>query len=110
MPFYMTQFSYDDDTWQNLTKNPEDREPVIREWCERNGAKLHGFWYAFGEYDGVLIIEAPDNATVAAILLAVAGSGAVEKLKTTVLMTTQEAVGAMRRAGGLGYRPPGTSA
>ncbi len=108
MPFYMTQFSYDGDTWANLLKNPEDREPVIRQLCERNGAKLHGLWYAFGEYDGVLIVEAPDNTTVATILLAVAASGAIARLKTTVLLSTQEAVQAMRRAGGVGYRPPGT--
>ena len=110
MAFYMSQFSYDDDTWQDLIKNPEDREPVIRDLCERNGARLLGFWYAFGEYDGVLIIEAPDNTTIASILLAVASSGAVEKLKTTVLMTTQEAVEALRRAGGVDYRAPGAEA
>ena len=109
MPFYMTQFSYDGDTWADLLKNPEDREPVIRQLCERNGAKLHGLWYAFGEYDGVLIVEAPDNTTVATILLAVAATGAIAQLKTTVLLTTQEAVQAMRRAGGVGYRAPGTS-
>ena len=109
MPFYMSQFSYTAETWANLVKNPEDRAAAIRALAEQNGAKLHGVWYAFGEYDGVTIIEAPDNTTVAAILLAVAGSGAIEKLKTTVLLTTQEAVEAMRRAGGVGYRPPGTA-
>ena len=35
-----------------------------------------------------------------------AAGGAVRAVKTTPLMTTEEAMEAMRKASGVGYRPP----
>jgi uncharacterized protein with GYD domain len=74
---------------------------------EAQGGRLLSAYYAFGEYDVVLIVELPDNASVSAIALAVAGSGALKAQKTTVLMSIEEGLEAMRRASGTGYRPPG---
>ena len=39
--------------------------------------------------------------------MAVGAGGALKDLKTTVLIPMDEAVEAMRKAGGVGYRPPG---
>jgi uncharacterized protein with GYD domain len=63
--------------------------------------------YAFGEYDVVVLMEAPDHVSAAALALAVASGGALKAQQTTVLMTPEEGVEAMRRASGTGYRPPG---
>lgn len=56
----------------------------------------------------VAIIEAPDNVSYSAVALAVAGGGALKEGKTTVLMSIEEGLEAMRRASGTGYRPPGS--
>ena len=56
----------------------------------------------------VAIIEAPDNVSVSALALVVAGSGAMQAQKTTVLMSVEEGLEAMRRASRAGYRPPGS--
>jgi uncharacterized protein with GYD domain len=61
---------------------------------------------AFGDYDVVLLIEAPDNVRAAAISLAVSAGGAVSDYKTTPLMTWDEGVEAMRIAGESSYTPP----
>jgi uncharacterized protein with GYD domain len=45
-------------------------------YIESVGGKLHGFWYAFGEYDGYSLWEAPDNVAMAAVALAISGGGA----------------------------------
>ena len=66
-----------------------------------------GFWFCFGEFDGVFIADAPDNATAAAIAMTVAGSGALSRLETTVLIGMEEAQEAMRKAAAATYRPPG---
>jgi uncharacterized protein with GYD domain len=71
------------------------------------GGKLHGFWYAFGEYDGYNLWEAPDNVSMGAVALAISGGGALSKLETTPLMTVEEAMDAMARASEIRYRPPG---
>src|SRR5262245_11469768 len=68
--------------------------------------KLHSLWYAFGDHDGYVLVEAPDNTTAASVLLTVADSGAFRSA-TTVLLTVEEALDALRRAQRIIYRPPG---
>lgn len=106
MPLYLGRFSYTTDAINALIDNPQDRAQAATEAFESLGAKMLGFWYAFGEFDGVFLAEAPDNATAAAIAMAVSRSGALAKLETTVLLDMDEAQQAMRKAAGATYRPP----
>ena len=107
MPMYLSRFSYTPETWARLVKNPEDRREAARTYIESVGGKLHGFWYAFGEHDGVTLLEAPDNVSMAAVAVAIGGGGAVSAIETTVLMTVDETLDALRRAASVQYRPPG---
>jgi uncharacterized protein with GYD domain len=107
MPFYLTRFSYTPETWAKLVRNPEDRRTAARQYIESVGGKLHGFWYAFGEHDGYNLWEAPDNVSMAATALAISGGGAVSSFHTTVLMTVEETLAALQKAGEIRYRPPG---
>ena len=105
--FYLTRFSYTPETWARLMKNPEDRREAARKYIESVEGKLHGFWYAFGAYDGYCIWEAPDNVSMAAVGLAITGGGALSKFETTPLLTVEETLDALRRAQKVGYRQPG---
>jgi uncharacterized protein with GYD domain len=107
MAHYMCQVSYSRDAIKTLIKKPHDRTEVIRAAVEKLGGKVVGFWYAFGEYDAVLIVDMPDPSSAAAIPLAAAASGALSASKTTVLLTTTEGVAALKKASKSGYRPPG---
>ena len=107
MPMYLTRFSYTPDAWARLSKNPEDRRNAASTVIESVGGKLHGFWYAFGEYDGYTLWEAPDNGSMAAVAIALGSAGSLSKVETTVLMTVEETMDAMTRAGTVGYRRPG---
>ena len=53
MPMFVTRFSYTPETWARLREHPEDRSEAARESIEAAGGKLHGFWYALGEFDGI---------------------------------------------------------
>ncbi|MDQ3663413.1 MAG: GYD domain-containing protein [Actinomycetota bacterium] len=108
MPLYLTRFSYTAETWARLAQKPEDRRDAARAYIERIGGKLHGFWYAFGDYDAYSVVEAPDNVSVAAVAMAISGGGALSKYETTVLLSVEEAMDAMQRAREIHYRPPGT--
>jgi uncharacterized protein with GYD domain len=108
MPLYLTRFSYTSETWARLAQKPEDRRNAARTYIEAVGGKLHGFWYAFGEYDAYNLWEAPDNVSMAAVAMAISGGGALSKYETTVLLTVEETMDAMRRASEIRYRPPGT--
>ena len=63
-------------------------------------------WFAFGDYDVVAITEMPDNVSAAALAIAFAGGSACKIVHTTPLMSQEEALQAMRKAGESGYRSP----
>jgi uncharacterized protein with GYD domain len=108
MALYLTRFSYTPETWARLTKNPEDRREAARKYIELVGGKLHGFWYAFGSYDGYTLWEAPDNVSMAAVAIALSGGSAISKIETIPLLTVEDTLDALRRAQKVGYRAPGT--
>jgi putative glutamine amidotransferase len=95
MSLYLTRFSYTPETWARLTTNPEDRREAARAYIESVGGKLHGFWYAFGEYDAYNLWEAPDNVSMAAVAIAISGGGALSKFATTPLLTVEETLDAL---------------
>ena len=107
MPLYLSKFSYTPETWARLIANPEDRRAAAQEYIESVGGKLHGFWYAFGEHDGYTLWEAPDNVSMAAVALAIGSGGALTSIETTVLMSVEETIEALRKAEEVRYRPPG---
>jgi uncharacterized protein with GYD domain len=107
MPLYLSRFSYTPETWAKLIDNPEDRREAAKEYIESVGGTLHGFWYAFGSHDGYNLWEAPDNVSMASVALAISGGGALSSLETTVLMTVDETLDALRGASEIRYRPPG---
>jgi uncharacterized protein with GYD domain len=107
MPLYLTRFSYTPATWAKLIKNPEDRREAAKQYIESVGGKLHGFWYAFGEYDGYNLWEAPDNVSMAATALAIGSGGALSSVQTTVLLTVEDTLAALQKASSIKYRSPG---
>jgi uncharacterized protein with GYD domain len=106
MPLYLGRFSYTTDAMKALLNEPQDRSAAARELAESLGGKLLGFWFAFGEFDGVFLMEAPDNASAAALAMAVGAGGALSEVETTVLLDMDEAQDAMRKAAAATYRPP----
>jgi uncharacterized protein with GYD domain len=110
MPFFLHQISYTSEAIARLIANPQDRLEAVRGPIEKLGGKIKDSYFAFGPSDVVLITEMPDNVSAAAIALAFSGGGSVRSCQTTALMTTAEAIDAMRKAGTCGYKPIATSA
>ena len=109
MPLYMTQFAYTPEAWATLSDSPEDRSVAVRELLETQGGRLIGWYLSFGEYDGLLIYEAPDNATAGAAALVAASRGHLRAVKTTPLFNAEESMEVMRKAGETSIRAPGQS-
>jgi uncharacterized protein with GYD domain len=82
------------------TKRRQAAEAAIKS----AGGKLDGFYFAFGESDAVVIVDAPDHATVASASLAINASGAV-RTKTVVLLTPEEIDQASKKS--TTYKAPG---
>jgi uncharacterized protein with GYD domain len=109
MPLYLSRFSYTPETWARLIANPEDRREAAKTYIESVGGTLHGFWYAFGTHDGYNLWEAPDNVSMAAVALTISGGGALSSLETIVLLTVEESMDALQKAGEIHYQAPGAS-
>jgi uncharacterized protein with GYD domain len=106
MALYMTQFSYTPEAWAALVKSPQNRETAVKALAKKMGGRVLNLYYSFGEYDGVVILEAPDETAVMGILLAAVAPGHLKATRTTVLLTMKQAMEAMGKAGSQTYRAP----
>ena len=105
MPNYLHQVSYTPEAWARLVANPQDRIEAVRGPIEKLGGRIHNAFFAFGEYDVVVITEMPDNVSAAAIAMAFAAGGACKSVQTIPLISPEEATQALRKARECGYRP-----
>jgi len=109
MPDYLIQLSFAPEAVATLVSNPQNREEVARSLIEKVGGKLKGYWFALGDYDVVEIATLPDDESAVALSMAVVAGGAVKAFKTTPLLSMNESIEAMKKASGLGYKPPAKS-
>ena len=105
MPFYLMRSAYSGPGAASLVQHPQRREEE-RKTCEALGGKMLHFFFSFGEYDAMLLTELPDNKAAAALSLSAEASGAVRMVHTTVLLTVDEAMEAMKEAQTDKYTPP----
>jgi uncharacterized protein with GYD domain len=105
MPSYLLQVAYTAEAVAALIAKPHDRTEVIGKVVEKLGGKPGPLYLSFGDYDVVGIYEMPDNVSAAAFAFAIASGGACKSVKTTPLLTTEEGIAAMKKAGGSGYKP-----
>ena len=106
MALYMAQFAYTAEALATMAKNPQDRSAPVRAVAEKLGGRLINFYYCFGEYDGVGLIELPDDTAASALALAAVSPGHLRAYKTTKLFTVEETMEAMRKAGSLAFQGP----
>jgi len=108
MPHFMFQSRYTTSSIKAMVDHPQDREAIARKTIEAVGGKLLSFHFAFGRDDVVLIFEAPDDVSAAAISLAAGAGGGLSGGALTKLMTIKEAMAAMTAAKKVSaaYTPP----
>src|ERR1700733_10569809 len=90
MALYMYQASYTAKSMAAQLKEPEDPVEAMRPALEDVGAKILVAAFPFGEYDLLVVYEAPDDMTAASVAMAVAAAGEVKSAKTTRLLSGQE--------------------
>ena len=105
MPKYLIQANYVGDGIKGLLKEGgTSRRAAVEKLFQSQGGTLEAFYYAFGETDCYAIGDLPDNATMSAVALTIAASGAAT-IKTTVVMTPEEVDEATKKTPS--YRAPG---
>lgn len=105
MAKYLIQGSYTVDGIKGVLKEGgSGRRDAVSAALKSMGGKVESFYYAFGETDVFVIVDAPDNVSVLALSMGVAATGTVN-VKTTVLMTVEEVDAATKKT--LSYRAAG---
>ena len=89
MPMYVTLIRYTEQGIKTFKDLPSRLEET-RKAGEAVGAKLVAFYLTMGQYDAVIVSEAPDDETVATLALAAGGRGNV-RTETLRAFTEDEA-------------------
>jgi uncharacterized protein with GYD domain len=108
MATYLYEVSYNAEGWAKQLANPGNRIEAVRPVIEAAGGTIVAAYYAFGDADIILIADLPDNVAGASIPLAFSAGGALSSVKTTVLMSIEDGISAIAKAGTLAgvYAPP----
>jgi uncharacterized protein with GYD domain len=103
---YLIQVNYSAAGMQGLMKEgAASRVAYVTGVIEAAGGTVESFNFAFGDRDAYVVFDAPDEAAVTGLTLAVGASGAVS-LSTVKLLTAAEVDAGIARAAS--YRPPGS--
>ena len=90
MPKYLIKATYTADGVKGVMKDGGTKRRQAAEAAVKStGGKLEAFYFAFGDADALVIVDAPDNASIAAASMAIGASGLVN-VTTTVLLTPEE--------------------
>ncbi len=107
MALYMYQAAYTPESLAAQIREPKDRIEVVKPVINAIGGKILASGYPFGEYDVLVVFEAPDDTAAAGLALAIGAGGAVKAAKTTQLLSGQEWIESLRKAQGAApqYKP-----
>jgi uncharacterized protein with GYD domain len=105
VPKYLVEASYTDEGLKGLIKDKATgRAAAVQKAAQSLGGKLDEIYYTFGDKDVILLLDMPDNATVAAFAITAASTGLV-RVKTTPLLTVEDVDTAIGK--NVQYRAPG---
>jgi uncharacterized protein with GYD domain len=76
MPTYITLIKYTQQGVENMKDSP-NRLDTAKELFKSMGAEIKAFYLAMGNYDAVLISEAPDDETAMKLALTTGSAGAI---------------------------------
>jgi uncharacterized protein with GYD domain len=97
MALYMYQASYTARSMAAQLKEPRDPVEAIQPTLEDLGATIVVAGFPFGEYDVLVVYEAPDDMTAASVAMAIAAAGEVKSAKTTRVLSGQEWLESLRK-------------
>jgi uncharacterized protein with GYD domain len=105
MPKFLLQAKYKPEALKGLMKEGgTGRRKAVEQMAAGWGGRVEAFYFAFGDIDAFVVVDAPDNITAAAVAIAVNASGAVSAT-TTPLLTPEEVDQATKKS--VTYRAPG---
>jgi uncharacterized protein with GYD domain len=108
MAQFLFQVAYTSDSWATQVREHGNVLERIQPLLDGCSGSVTACFYAFGDYDLVLLADFPGDEEAAAFSLAATAGGSVKSLKTTPLLSIDQGITAMKRADEVGrnYHPP----
>jgi len=108
MAQFLFQVAYTSDSWAIQVREHGNVLERIQPLLDACSGSLTGCFYAFGDYDLVLLADFPSDEEAAAFSLAATAGGSLRSVRTTPLLSVDQGITAMKRAdeAGRNYRPP----
>lgn len=106
MAKYLIQAAYTPEGLKGLAKETASgRKAAVQAAMKAIKGKVECMYFTFGDDDVILVVDAPDNVSIAALSVLVSSSGLV-RIRTTPLLTVDEMDSALAMP--LKYRSPGS--
>jgi uncharacterized protein with GYD domain len=108
MPLFLASIKLSAASTKAVVDKPQDRRPAARAALEAAGCTLKDYYFALGPADVIVVYEAPDAITAAAVSMTLGAAGTASSVETMQLFTMEEAMTAMTKAGQVqrSYKPP----
>lgn len=98
MPTFIAQGRFTGEAVRGMLQTPEDRTGPVARLFESLGAKLVGWYMTSGEYDWLLIVEAPSHDVVVSAAVAATAGGGVRDIKTFAAWTGRDSMAVFQKA------------
>jgi len=108
MAQFLFQVAYTSDSWATQVREHGNVLERIQPLLDGCSASVTACFYAFGDYDLVLLADFPSEEEAAAFSLAATAGGSLKSIRTTPLLSVDQGITAMKRADEAvrSYRPP----
>ena len=110
MAKYLVLYTFKGETLKAFMKKPTDRAAAVSEAARSVGGQLEAYYWMFGQYDGLAILDLPDSASAARLAMTVSSTGAFTHLETHELFSADDVLQIMQRTQDVEYAAPGQSA
>ena len=104
---FVVFFKFKGETLKAMMDHPSDRAAVVSGLAAAAGGRMECYYLMFGQWDGLVIVEAPDSKAAAALSLAVASTGAFADVETHELLEAGDLDGILQTSKSLTYTAPG---
>ena len=111
MPIFVAQGCWTKEAVQGMTNSPEDRLEPVAKLFEALGGRLLQWYMTTGDYDWMVIAEAPSQDVVMSAVAASLAGGGTSGIKVFAAFTAPEARAIFENAGRVAsaFKPPGLS-
>ncbi len=109
MAKYVTFFTYTSEAWARMIQSPGDRTAAVRQLIDSLGGSVESIYWMFGPHDGLVISDASDSISAAALSVTVGSTGSFKHLETHELLNQEQLSQVLSRSKDAtqAYQPPG---